>query len=311
MKILITGASGFIGSHLTKYLVDAGHDVTAFCRTPKKIGTFYSPNLTVVPGLISDFPLVNHLVKNQDAVIHCALGWGNSAVKMLERDTLPAVNLFEAAIDVGVKKIIYTSSSIAVGEYRPLMTEDTVCRPIDMYSATKLSTESFLLALSHRTGAACNILRPVYTFGNPVATGCATQPDPRFWDIATLAMAGAPIELIKNDGTQLMWVGNLLKLYQYFLDTSLTRQVLVAGSDKQYSWESIATKIIAYMKSSSEIILQDKGWRVDGCIWSNTHMKKIISEAAECEQSLNAHIRYVCDTTLARSSAIQNVGVSV
>jgi UDP-glucose 4-epimerase len=311
MKILVTGASGFIGSHLTKYLVGSGHEVTAFCRTPEKIKALSHQNLHVVAGLIGDFPLVKRLVKNQDVVIHCALGWGNSAVEMLERDTLPAVNLFELALEADAKKLIYTSSSIAVGEYRPLMTEETVCRALDMYSATKISTEAYLLALSRASNTECNILRPVYTFGNPASQGCATQPDQRFWSIAKSALAGSPIELIKNDGTQLVWVGDLLKLYQYFLDTSLTRQILVAGSDTQYSWESIARKIIDYTDSSSEIILQDKGWAAGGCIWSNDNMKKILPEAAECEKHLNEHIQHVCDSVSTSQRDFQHMGVSV
>ena len=73
MKLLITGASGFIGSHLVKHFSNVGHEVTAFCRTPRKIESLTHANVRVVQGLIEDFPLVEGLVKNQDAVIHCAL----------------------------------------------------------------------------------------------------------------------------------------------------------------------------------------------------------------------------------------------
>ncbi len=295
MKMLITGASGFIGSHLVKHFSDAGHHVTAFCRTPEKIAALKHPNINKVRGLIEDFSLVRQLVISQDAVIHCALGWGETAVEMLQRDTLPAINLFEQAIAAKVKKIIATSSCMAVGEYRPLMSEDSACRPLDFYGATKLAVEGYLLALSRNTSTECNILRPIYTFGNPVAAGCATQPDQRFWNIASQALKGRPVNLIKNDGTQLIWVGDLVKLYAHLLNASTTAKIITAGSDFQYSWEFIAAQIITRLRSSSEIVLHDSGWQANGCIWSNAAMKKVLPQAGECLVHLRDHIEYVCN----------------
>jgi UDP-glucose 4-epimerase len=303
MKILITGASGFIGSHLVRHFSHAGHEITAFCRTPQKIRSLARSNVHVVQGLLEDFPLVASLVRNQDVVMHCALGWGNTAVEMLQRDTVPAVHLFEQALSAGVKKIIDTSSSVAVGEYRELMDEDTVCRPLDNYSATKSAVEGFLLAQSRGVTAECNIIRPIYTFGAPAAEGCATQPDRRFWDFAQAAMESRPIRLIRNDGTQFIWVGDLIRLYDHFLRVSCTRTIINAGSDSQHSWESIAAAIISRLHSSSEIVLEDIGWRLNGSICSNAKMKKILPDAGDCSTHLHDHIDYVCEISATRGLA--------
>jgi nucleoside-diphosphate-sugar epimerase len=308
MRILITGASGFIGAHLVKHL-SAGHEITAFSRTPRKIIALAHPNVRVVQGLLEDFPLVAQLVRNQDAVIHCALGWGTTAVEMLQRDTLPAIHLFERAIAAGVKKIIDTSSSVAVGEYRAIMDEDTVCRPLDYYSATKSAVEGYLLAQSRTTDTECNIVRPIYTFGHPAASGCATQPDQRFWSFARDAIENRPIRLIKNDGTQFIWVGHLVRLYEHFLRVSCTRTIINAGSDFQHSWESIASAVVSRLRSSSEIVLEDLGWQANGSICSNAKMKAILPEAADCSTLLQDHINYVCDISLARALAANREGV--
>ncbi len=307
MKLLITGASGFIGSHLVKHFSNAGHEITAFCRTPQKIRSLAHANVRVVEGLLEDFPLVASLVKDQEAVIHCALGWGDTAVEMLRRDTLPAVHLFERAIEAGVRKIIETSSSVAVGEYRPVMDEATASRPIDFYSATKSAVEGFLLAQSRTTDTECNIVRPIYTFGHPAAEDCTTQPDRRFWNFARDALAGIPIRLIKNDGTQFVWIGDLVRLYDHLLRASCTRSIINVGSDSQHSWESIASKIISRLHSSSQIILEDAGWRPNGSVCCNWRMKEILPDAGECSLHLLDHIDYVCDESMARASRIQGV----
>jgi UDP-glucose 4-epimerase len=303
MKLLITGASGFIGSHLVRHFSNLGHEVTAFCRTPRKIEQLARPNVHVVPGLIEDFALVGRLVRNQDALIHCALGWGTTAFEMAQRDTLPAVHLFERAIDAGVRKIIYTSSSVATGEYRPVMDEDSVCRPLDFYSATKAAAEGYLLAQSRSTATECNVIRPIYTFGEPAAGGCATQPDRRFWNFARDALEGREIRLIENDGTQLIWVGDLVRLYEHFIRTSCTRVIVNAGSDSQHSWAEIASRIVSRLHSSSGIVLEDIGWRRNGSVWSNARMKAILPDAGDCSKRLEAHIDYVCRVSVARGSA--------
>jgi UDP-glucose 4-epimerase len=307
MKLLITGASGFIGSHLVRHFSEAGHAITAFCRSPQKIRFLALDNVRVVQGLIEDFALVATLVKHQDAVIHCALGWGDTGVEMLQRDTLPAVHLSERAIEAGVRKIIVTSSSVAVGEYRPMMDEETVSRPIDFYSATKSAIEGYLLAQSRSTATECNIVRPIYTFGQPAAEGCATQPDQRFWNFARAALEDDPIRLIKNDGTQFAWVGDLVRVYEHLLQASCTRSIINVGSDSQHSWESIASRIISRLNSSSEIILEERGWLPNGSVWCNSRMKAILPQAGECSAHLSDHIDYVCDVSMARAPRIQGV----
>jgi UDP-glucose 4-epimerase len=297
MKLLITGASGFIGSHLVRHFSLAGHEVTAFCRTPQKIRMLAHPRVQFVQGLLEDFALLARLVQGQDAVIHCALGWGTTAVEMLQRDTLPAVHLFERAMAAGVKKIIFTSSCVAVGEYRGVMDEDTACRPLDFYGATKCAVEGYLLAQSRATATECNIIRPCYTFGHPAAAGCASQPDRRFWNFAHDALEGAPIRLIRNEGTQFIWIGDLVRLYEHFLQASCTRVIVNAGCDFHHSWESIATKIISRLNSSSRIDLTDLGWQPNGSLWSNARMRKILPAAADCAAHLQDHIKYVCDNS--------------
>lgn len=300
MKILITGASGFIGSHLTDYLCTQGHQVTAFCRRPEKIALLkqkkYSATtvLKIEQGLLEDRAKLAQLVKTQDALIHCALGWGETPVEMLVRDTLPSVALFEDAINEGVSKIIYTSSAVATGEYRLLMNKDSVCLPIDAYSATKAATENYLMALSRDSKTQCNIVRPTYTFGNPVVSGASCQPDQKILDMIKRAASDQPIQLIEHDGVQMIWVGNLVKAYEKLLDENVTRSIVIAGSQQQIKWSQIAQKVIARLESSSVIELQKLGWSEAGCLWSTELFETVLGEDQDLLEKINEHIDYLC-----------------
>jgi putative NADH-flavin reductase len=72
MRVTVFGATGGIGRHVVDQLLDAGHQVTALVRTPAKLTTTH-PDLTVVPGELSDTAAVEQAVKGADAVIS-ALG---------------------------------------------------------------------------------------------------------------------------------------------------------------------------------------------------------------------------------------------
>ena len=106
MKIAVFGATGKIGQNIIKQALDQGHEITAFARTPDKIGTPHK-NLRVVKGDVLDFATVKTAVAGQDAVI-CAIGMPLfNTEKLRENGTK---NIVRAMKDVGVKRIVCLSA---------------------------------------------------------------------------------------------------------------------------------------------------------------------------------------------------------
>jgi UDP-glucose 4-epimerase len=132
MKIVITGATGFIGSYVAVRLARAGHTVVATGRNPRKV-----PALGDVPGItlarleLHDPASWAPALAGADVLVHVALGWGEGGLLMLQADTAASVGLFEAAHAAGVRRIIYTSSTAAVGEQQGDDREDIQLRPTD------------------------------------------------------------------------------------------------------------------------------------------------------------------------------------
>lgn len=257
MKIFVTGGTGFIGSHVVMMLVEQGHEVSVLARNPDKIPAFHNIlNIKLIEGDCLDREKVSTCVKGMDAVIHLALCWGESATKMLLNDTLQSVSLFEAAANEGVKHFIYTSSTAAFGDYKPIMTEDMLSDSIDFYCATKASSERFLLATSYQTEMRCNIIRPGYTFGRPVMDGAPVNPYV-VKDIIDSAKKDEEIEIMKNIGTQVISAKDIVRIYSAILNTDVNRQIYFALGKTFIKTEDIAQKIITRMKSKSKIILTE------------------------------------------------------
>ena len=178
-SILITGADGFIGSHLTEALVRAGHKVRAFVLynsfnswgwldhcAPDVKGQF-----EVFLGDIRDPHGVKEAMKGCEAVLHLAALIGipysyHSPDTYLDTNIKGTLNILQAARDLGVKRVIHTSTSEVYGTARFVpITEDHPLQGQSPYSATKIGADQLALSFHSSFGLPITILRPFNTYG--------------------------------------------------------------------------------------------------------------------------------------------------
>ena len=179
MKILITGADGFIGSHLTEALVRSGHDVRAFtlynsfntwgwldyCSEDVK-GKF-----EVFSGDIRDPNGVRTAVKNCDAVLHLAALIAipysyHSPDTYIETNIKGTLNVIQAARDLEVAKVVHTSTSEVYGtaKFVPI-TESHPLQGQSPYSASKIGADQLAMSFYYSFDTPITILRPFNTYG--------------------------------------------------------------------------------------------------------------------------------------------------
>lgn len=257
MRIFITGATGFIGSHVAYRLLDAGHELVAIARNAEKTPSLSShPRVRRVLASLYDLRIIREQLAGCDACVHVALGWGDTPATMLEADTRATVSLLEACVEQGVKQFLYTSSTAALGGFWSRMTEADPVRPSDYYGATKAASEAYVMAVGARSSLRCNVIRPGYTFGNPVAPGAPTQPDKRFASIVKSALANEDIRLERGDGTQFVWAGDLARLYQAVLDSERSREVYFGLATPFVTWQAVAEEAVRLTGSRSKVVAE-------------------------------------------------------
>ncbi|HOS84138.1 MAG TPA: NAD(P)-dependent oxidoreductase [Bacteroidales bacterium] len=274
MNVLLTGASGFIGSHVLIQLLNSGHSVTALVRNAKKVSELaILPKVQVVEADITDFKTIASIVKGHDACVHVALNYNDtSAYDMLMSDTAPSIFLASECAKAGVSHFIYTSSTAAndsiyavsnpavIAHTNAHVTTASKHDPHTYYGATKAATENFLFGITGSTNMRVTIIRPGYTFGNPALPGGYTQPDRRFHTIAHAAANNKDIEITKNDGTQFIWAPDLASIYCHALKNNNNKKTYFGLSQSFTSWEYVALEAIRICNSNSKIILHDLGW---------------------------------------------------
>ena len=179
VKVLVTGADGFIGSHLAEALVKLEADVTVLCLynsgdhfgwiddVPQSV---YS-NLKAVRGDIRDASFVRRIVEIQDVVFHLAalIAIPHSYIapqSYVDTNVLGTLNILETARDSGVRRVIHTSTSEVYGTAITLPIDET--HPLhgqSPYSASKIGADMMAQAFARSFELPVAILRPFNTFG--------------------------------------------------------------------------------------------------------------------------------------------------
>ncbi len=294
MLIFLTGGSGFIGHWVVKELLDQGLHLRLLVRNPSKIPSLKTlPGVGIVEGTLYDKAVIEKALKGCDACIHVALGWGDTPTTMLQKDTAVTAFLLETSEAAGVKKFLYTSSTAAVGEFRPLMNESIDVRPMDLYGATKAASEAYLLGFAAKAQMKCNIIRPGYTFGNPAFPDGVTQPDRRFSQIVDAAKRNETITVTKYDGTQFIWAGDQAKLYAAVLKSDNNRRIFFGLAKEFVSWEAIARKAVEMTGSKSRIVVEDKGWGADPMLFDVSLIKKEFGLEFMATPWIEKHLEYL------------------
>ena len=297
MRIYITGGTGFIGSYVVKALSESKHEIILLARDPRKVPALaLLPGVSIVRAPMEDMAALKRTIKKPDAVIHVALCWGDTGPDMIKNETLASVGLIDLSIRAGAGHFIFTSSTAAHGSLIKTADESVKPRPNDFYGATKGSVELFMSAYSnYNKNIRFNTIRPGYTFGDPVVTGASMENDRRFFDICDKAKAGKNIELIKNDGTQFIWAGDLASIYTKVLQSTFTNETFYGLAKNFVTWEQIAKWAIEYTGSKSRIRLKNLGWGDKPSLFNVNKIKKHFGLSFNSAAQVKAHVEFLID----------------
>lgn len=203
-QILITGGTGFIGSHLTAHLLKKGWNVTVLdnCCFGNKLDFNLLQQVTFHQEDVRNLQAVLEASEGCDTIVHLAALVGVDEViakptETIEVEIQGVQNVVKAAKKNGVKKIIYTSSSAVykntIHEYSK---ESDALALVNDYAVAKRMNEVYLQAITNSTGISTNSLRLFNVYGTHQDTRMVI---PRFFQQAQL---GIPIQVF-GDGQQI------------------------------------------------------------------------------------------------------------
>jgi len=272
MKILVTGAEGFIGSHLAELVVEKGYEVKAFVRynftndwgwleTSK-----YLKDIEIYTGDVRDYDSVYDAMKDVDVVFHLAALIGIpysyvSPLAYIKTNTEGTYNILEAGRKLGVDRIIVTSTSEIYGtaQYVPI-DEKHPYNPQSPYAASKASADHLALSYYRSFDTPVTIIRPFNTYG-PRQSARAIIPT-----IVTQILSGKT-QIRLGNLTPTRDLNYVKDIANGFITVGLHEKtigdVYNIGSGREISIGELAQKIVDLLGRHVEIVQDEKRVRPD------------------------------------------------
>jgi UDP-glucose 4-epimerase len=258
-SFLITGGSGFIGSHVVDRLVAGGaRRVVVFdkvVRARNLRGPLESGILEVVDGDVTEVGRVRQAMDGIDGVFHMAVLPLGPAVEQprlgLEVNVVGTFNVFEAAQQAGVEKIVFSSASSVYGDTDDTMDENHPLGARTMYGATKIAGEYFLRSFNDQYGLPYVTLRYMNVYGPRQEGGLVMS-------VARRVLSGQPPS-ISGDGSQsfdFVHVADVADANVAAMASDVSAEELNVGSGTEASAREVAERLIEIVGADVEVEYQ-------------------------------------------------------
>ena len=244
-RFLVTGGSGFIGSHVVDRLLERGaREVVVFDKVvrPENLEQAVE-RVTVVEGDVIDARAVREATEGADGVFHMAvlpLGPSVENPRLAhEVNVSGSLNVFEAARDAGVEKVVYSSASSVYGDTEETTDESHPLNTRTMYGATKLAGELYLRAFNDAYGLPYVTLRYMNVYGPRQEGGLVMA--------VTRRLLAGEAPTLQGDGSQsfdFVHVRDVADANVHAMASDVSDETFNVGSGGEASVREVAEKLI-------------------------------------------------------------------
>ncbi len=259
-KIVITGAGGFLGSHLVKRCLRDGYQVIIFIKPSTDLARIKEvlPQLTSYEVDITDADRVRevmHEVK-PDGVVHLAASNIKSGVTASDEEVvrvniLGIRNLLTGLADIDYQFFINTGSFLEYGMKKKPLVEEDRCDPTELYSVTKLASTLYSQSVARATG------KPIISFRLFTPYGPEIQPGRLIYELVSHALRNEEIKLTAPSITRdFIFIDDIIDLYMEGIERAkdLKGEIFNLGSGQASTLETAVGEVVSITNSKSKVM---------------------------------------------------------
>lgn len=302
LNVLITGAGGFIGSHLAERFVELGYKVKAFVRYNSKNNwgwlekSNYISDIEIITGDIRDYDSVCSAVKDTDAVFHLAALIGIpysyvSPLAYIKTNIEGTYNVLQAAKEKNVQNVVITSTSETYGtaQYVPI-DENHPLVGQSPYSASKIGADQLALSYFRSFNLPVKIVRPFNTYG-PRQSARAIIPT-----ILSQVISGSRSIKVGNlkATRDLTYVKDTVEGFiEIFKAKNLFGEVTNIGMNEEIAVLDMCELIMKIMNRKLELVVENERVRPE-----NSEVERLVCNNTKITKNTNWKPKYKFETGL-------------
>lgn len=271
MKALVTGAAGFIGSHVAKWLIKYGYEVIALDDLSGGYKENVPPEAEWIQGSVTNYQLLDQIFKREkiDYVFHLAAYAAEGLSHFIRRfnydnNLIGSINLINLSVLYEIKCFVFTSSIAVYGANQVPMTEDLTPRPEDPYGISKYAVELDLESAARQFGLNYITFRPHNVYGEHQNIG------DKYRNVIGIFMN----QIMRGEPLTIFGDGNQVRAFSYIDDVAPIiaasiqnpdsyGEVFNIGADQPYSINELARCVsqamgvelrVKYLQPRNEVV---------------------------------------------------------
>ncbi len=291
---LVTGGAGFIGSHVSRHLIQLDHKVLILDDLSGGFVENIPPSAIFIKGSITDSALIAKIFSQYkiDYVYHLAAYAAEGLSHFIRRynyhnNLIGSVNLINAAVNHGVKKFIFTSSIAVYGTQEVPLKESQKPQPEDPYGIAKYAVEMDLMSANQLFGLDYIIFRPHNVYG----------PNQNIGDTYRNVVGIFMNQLLKGEALTVFGDGAQSRAFTYIEDIApciaesyafakANNQIINIGADQEFTVNQLATEVMRAMDTKKEVKHLKQRMEVVHAYADHSKFKSIFNPISETPLSL-------------------------
>lgn len=295
MRVIVTGAAGYLGGHVVDRLAHEGHEITALVREASRASAWLRERARIASCDLSG-AIETELLTGHDACVHLAVLWPDASAQPEIDDSSASARLFDALGHARVGHVVYVSSAAVHRPFRASMREDDRLIGADAYGAAKIAGEAFLRASAAAHGFRANVVRAGPCVGPSADPERAPKTPNPIAAIHRALVEDARVRVNTHEGRQLTSCLDLSQTIHRMLGDPNAPDTLLCMSGRRTSWSEVAQALARKLDRHDLVDVVD-GPR-DASSFDTTLIEHFLGRTLDADAALNAHL----DQLLATSS---------